>query len=135
MNKKEDEQNIHGIIILYKIYNEHNSFMGILTDESFYIKGYVKRDNYSPGQQVIGRFHTFSGYLKIFIDSVENSMGMLFWNNKEKLSNLIHVLNSIDTLPENIQFDGLYDKFLSTIAAISVDEINLKEWDKYIFNL
>ena len=50
-------ENIHGIIVFCKILHENSTLIGVLVDESRYVKGYIKNSNfnYTCGQQVIGK--------------------------------------------------------------------------------
>jgi len=129
---------IHGIIVLYKQVGEKVVLVGILTDDSRYIKGYIQlfanEMSASVGQQVIAHMQT-AGSTKFIIDSAENYMPALFWQDHSKLTKLMRVLNCVTRLPENVAFDGLYDKFLNVIAKMVVEEAVLDEWESYVHGL
>ncbi len=125
---------IHGIIVFYKQVSERIVAIGVLCDDNRYIKGYVQsyEAHYSIGQQIVAHF---TPPFRFEIDSAENYMPTLFWHNKENLTKLMCVFNLAAQLPENMHFDGLYDKFLNIIARISIEQGVLAEWEHYVLNL
>lgn len=143
----EEQKIIHGIIISHKQYGDKNAFIAVLSDESCIVKGWVKRDymNYELGSQIIAQVHIKNDMVKLFIDSIENSIGMLFWNDLKKLTSLHKAIALLNILPENVFFKGLYDQFLKIVAKISISDIqnsdiqtinhDLVNWEEFISSL
>jgi len=133
---------IHGIVVFYRNCNENTALIGIATDESVYIKGYIQliKDNQDNvvvalGQQVV--VHAAGN--KFVLDSAENYVPVLFWQDMKKLTSLMRVMDVIAKLPENMHFENLYENFLQVLAKLSVDVADYQtfvdEWEGYVFSL
>lgn len=136
------KQTIHGIVVFYKNCNENAALVGIVSDESVYVKGYIQliKDNQDNvvvalGQQVV--VHAVGN--KFVLDSAENYVPVLFWQDIQKLTSLMRVMHSIAKLPENMHFENLYENFLQVLAKLSVGVADyqtlIDEWEGYVFSL
>lgn len=126
---------VSGIVVWMRTYSDNNVLIGVLLENSQYIKKYCQMRNHkcALGQQIVLKIYG-EQQNKIFIESIENSMLQIFWNNSSVLSELLEIFKVIDKVPQNIKIDSLYDKFLQTIQSIE-NKKSTDDFKKYLKSL
>lgn len=136
---------IKGIIVSYKEHGENSALIGLLSDESFYIKGWLDlskakvgdRQAISVGMQIVVHKYERNDNVRFVIDSVEHSIMSLFMNRPSKMHYLLNVISKVHLLPENTIISNLYSKFLKIIAKLEVGEDCkeiLQEWEAFLLD-
>lgn len=130
-NTKKMKKNILGIIVKIRSYGEKDLLINILLENDMHVRGYLRNlrekkeydqnvsQNYCIGMQVMLCFYQKDGEYNFGIDSVENSLVSLFWNDGEKLSQLNCLLDSVSKIHLNAINDNLYENFLNAVKAIA----------------
>lgn len=136
---------IKGIIVSYKEHGENSALIGLLSDESFYIRGWLDlsktyvgdRQAISIGMQIVVHKYERNDNVRFVLDSVEHSMMSLFMTHPAKLHYLLSIISKINLLPEHTIISNLYSKFLKIIARLEVgddyQEI-LEEWEAFLLD-
>lgn len=124
---------VRGIIVNTRNFNENDLLISVVLENSKYVRGYMKeirKDNLQRnsnsacaiGQQVVMIMYIKDNSLPHFyLDSIENSLIYLFLHNHEKLEILNKIFKYTNRIPENTEYENLYDNFLHTIKLVAQD--------------
>jgi recombinational DNA repair protein (RecF pathway) len=127
-----------GIVCAVKEYKEKAAIISIITEKNTLIKGWINETNVGLGSSLELSFEKSDNQtLKFFeIQEVGYNIAQAFWNDIDKLKDLLEILSLCSKVPENLFVPNLYARLGETLSELHLKNNSaLRNWERFILDI
>jgi len=127
-----------GIVCAVKEYKEKAAVISVITEKNTLIKGWVNEKNLGLGSSLEVSFQKMDNQtMKFFeIQEVGYNIAQAFWNDIDKLKDLLEILSLSAKIPENLFIPNLYAKLGEALNELQIKNNSaLKNWKNFLLDI